>query len=203
MLMDGLITVISFFGLAFIITAVLLWLYSRSVNLTALALVVALLPVVWLLGLLPLGGYGIDPMSILVPFLVFSIGVSHAVQMTNAWKQEVRAGLNSSDAAESAFRKLAVPGTLALLTNALGFMVIMMIDIPIVHELGITACMGVLLMIITNKIMLPVILSLQPRQRPHHCQLLHRHGRAVGLCRGQQHRRSLPELASDECGRAL
>ena len=157
--MDGLITVISFFGLAFIITAVLLWLYSRSVNLTALALGVALLPVIWLLGLLPLGGYGIDPMSILVPFLVFSIGVSHAVQMTNAWKQEVRAGLNSSDAAESAFRKLAVPGTLALLTNALGFMVIMMIDIPIVHELGITACMGVLLMIITNKVMLPVILS--------------------------------------------
>ena len=157
--MDGLITVIGFFGLAFIITAILLWLYSRSVNLTALALVVALLPVVWLLGLLPLGGYGIDPMSILVPFLVFSIGVSHAVQMTNAWKQEVRAGLNSSDAAESAFRKLAIPGTLALLTNALGFMVIMMIDIPIVHELGITACMGVLLMIITNKVMLPVILS--------------------------------------------
>ncbi|MEO7161050.1 MAG: MMPL family transporter [Polaromonas sp.] len=157
--MDGLITVISFFGLAFVITAVLLWLYSRSVNLTALALVVALLPVIWLLGLLALGGYGIDPMSILVPFLVFSIGVSHAVQMTNAWKQDVRAGLSSEQAAESAFRKLAVPGTVALLTNALGFMVIMLIDIPIVHELGLTACLGVLLMIITNKMMLPVILS--------------------------------------------
>ncbi|MDB5731686.1 MAG: transporter, partial [Variovorax sp.] len=164
--MDGLITVISFFGLAFGITAALLWLYSRSVNLTALALVVALLPVIWLLGLLPLGGFGIDPMSILVPFLVFSIGVSHAVQMTNAWKQDVRAGMSAENAAESAFRKLAVPGTVALLTNALGFMVIMLIDIPIVHELGMTACLGVLLMIITNKVMLPVILShlrLEPR----------------------------------------
>jgi predicted RND superfamily exporter protein len=47
----------------------------------------------------------------------------------------------------------------ALLTNALGFMVIMLIDIPIVHDLGVTACIGVLLMIITNKVMLPVILS--------------------------------------------
>lgn len=157
--MEGMITVISFFGLAFVITAILLWLYSRSINLTALALLVALLPVIWLLGLLPLGGFGIDPMSILVPFLVFSIGVSHAVQMTNSWKQDVRAGLSSEAAAESAFRKLAIPGTLALLTNALGFMVIMMIDIPIVHELGMTACLGVLLMIITNKVMLPVILS--------------------------------------------
>ena len=157
--MDGLTTVIGFFGLAFIITAVLLWLYSRSVNLTVLALLVALLPVVWLLGLLAMMGFGIDPMSILVPFLVFSIGVSHAVQMTNAWKHDVRAGMSSEQAAESAFRKLAIPGTLALLTNALGFMVIMLIDIPIVHELGMTACLGVLLMIITNKIMLPVILS--------------------------------------------
>ena len=157
--MDGLTTVIGFFGLAFIITAVLLWLYSRSVNLTVLALGVALLPVIWLLGLLAIGGFGIDPMSILVPFLVFSIGVSHAVQMTNAWKQDVRAGMTSELAAESAFRKLAIPGTVALLTNALGFMVIMLIDIPIVHELGLTACMGVLLMIITNKMMLPVILS--------------------------------------------
>ncbi|MEC5213918.1 putative RND superfamily exporter protein [Polaromonas sp. CG_9.5] len=157
--MDGLTTVIGFFGLAFIITAVLLWLYSRSVNLTVLALGVALLPVIWLLGLLAIGGFGIDPMSILVPFLVFSIGVSHAVQMTNAWKQDVRAGMTSELAAESAFRKLAIPGTVALLTNALGFMVIMLIDIPIVHELGLTACLGVLLMIITNKMMLPVILS--------------------------------------------
>lgn len=73
--MDGLTTVIGFFGLAFLITAVLLWLYSRSVNLTVLALLVALLPVVWLLGLLAAMGFGIDPMSILVPFLVFSIGV--------------------------------------------------------------------------------------------------------------------------------
>lgn len=157
--MDGLTTVIGFFGLAFLITAVLLWLYSRSVNLTVLALLVALLPVIWLLGLLAGLGFGIDPMSILVPFLVFSIGVSHAVQMTNAWKHDVRAGMTSEQAAESAFRKLAIPGTVALLTNALGFMVIMLIDIPIVHELGMTACLGVLLMIITNKMMLPVILS--------------------------------------------
>lgn len=157
--MDGLFTVVSFFAVAFSITALLLWLYSRSLKLTVLALVVALLPVVWLLGVLPVIGYGIDPMSILVPFLIFSIGVSHAVQMTNAWKQDVMAGMGSEDAAANAFRKLAVPGIVALLTNALGFMVIMLIDIPIVHELGVTACLGVLLMIITNKIMLPVILS--------------------------------------------
>ncbi|WP_177442406.1 RND family transporter [Pseudomonas sp. HLS-6] len=156
---EGLNTVMLFFVVAFVITALLLWAYSRSLPLTVVALVVALLPVVWLLGLLPLLGLGIDPMSVLVPFLIFSIGVSHAVQMTNAWKQDVLAGSSSLQAARSAFCKIFIPGSLALLMNALGFAVIMLIDIPIVHELGVTACMGVMLMIITNKMMLPLIIS--------------------------------------------
>ncbi len=157
--MDGLMTVVLFFAVAFAVTFILLWIYSRSLKLTLLAIVVALLPVVWLLGILPQIGYGIDPMSVLVPFLIFSIGVSHAVQMTNAWKLDVLSGMSSIDAAESSIRKLAIPGTVALLANALGFMVIMVIDIPIVHELGVTACLGVALMIITNKMFMPIILS--------------------------------------------
>ena len=163
---EGLNTVMGFFAIAFVITGVLLWLYSRSLRLTVVALLVALLPVIWLLGLLPLLGLGIDPMSILVPFLIFSIGVSHAVQMTNAWKQQVLAGSDSVTAAKAAFSTIFIPGALALLMNALGFGVIMLIDIPIVHELGITACIGVMLMIITNKIMLPLIIAhlrLEPR----------------------------------------
>ena len=156
---EGLTTVIGFFVIAFVITALMLWAYSRSWRLTLVALAVALLPVVWLLGLLPLLGLGIDPMSILVPFLIFSIGVSHAVQMTNAWKQDVLGGSSSIEAARGAFCKIFIPGSLALLMNALGFGVIMLIDIPIVHELGVTACIGVMLMIITNKLMLPIILS--------------------------------------------
>jgi len=155
----GLMNVMWFFLIAFVITTILLWVYTGSVKLTIVSLIVAMLPVVWLLGLLRMMGMGIDPMSILVPFLIFSIGVSHAVQMTNAWKQDVLAGKTSEQAAHSAFCKIFVPGSLALLMNALGFGVIMLIDIPIVHELGVTACLGVLLMIITNKMMLPIIIS--------------------------------------------
>jgi predicted RND superfamily exporter protein len=156
---DGLVMVVMFFGIAFAITAVLLWAYSRSLNLTVVALLVAMLPVLWLLGTLRLLGMGIDPMSILVPFLVFAIGVSHAVQMTHTWQVDVLAGMSPAEAAESAFRKMAIPGTTALLTNAVGFAVIMFIDIPIVYELGIIACIGLLLMVVTNKMVLPIVLS--------------------------------------------
>ncbi len=156
---DGARGVLLFFLIAFISTALLLLWYSGSLKLTGLALATALLPVLWLLGLLPLLGYGMDPLSILVPFLIFSIGVSHAVQMCNAWKIEYQQGAHSLAAARGAFIALFTPGALALAANALGFLVIMLIEIDIVRELGITASLGVLLMIVTNKLLLPIMLS--------------------------------------------
>ena len=151
--------VIAFFGLAFLITLGLMLWFVKDVKLTLVAIAVAMMPVLWLLGTLPLLGFGIDPLSILVPFLIFSIGVSHAVQMTKAWEREVVAGADSLVAARRAFAKLFIPGTLALLTNVLGFAVIMLIPIDIVRELGITASLGVGWMIVTNKMLLPILLS--------------------------------------------
>lgn len=156
---DGARGVLVFFAIAFVITTILLYWFCKDLKLTGITLFAALMPVFWLFGMLTVMGFGIDPLSILVPFLIFSIGVSHAVQMTKTWEREVIAGKDSLTAAKNAFAKLFIPGTLALLTNVLGFAVIMMIKIDIVRELGITASVGVGLMIITNKMLLPILLS--------------------------------------------
>jgi predicted RND superfamily exporter protein len=158
---EGARGVLIFFGVAFVLTAVLLIFYLRSARLAMLALVCALVPVIWLLGLLPILGYGIDPLSILVPFLIFSIGVSHAVQMTSTWKQASLQGADGVAASHDAFVKLFIPGTTALLANAIGFLVILHIDIAMVQELAVTASLGVALMILTNKMLLPILLSYQ------------------------------------------
>lgn len=157
---DGAKWVFLFFALAFVITGILLFYFSGSFATTLIALLVALDAVVWQLGVIHLAGYGIDPLSILVPFLIFSIGVSHAVQMTNVWRSALAEGVSSTEAAEKSFRQLFIPGTTALLANAVGFAVIMVIDIPIIHELGIAASIGVGVMIVTNKFLLPTLLSL-------------------------------------------
>ncbi len=151
--------VLLFFGIAFAITAVVLLWYSGSLMLTTWALVCAIVPVVWLLGLLPLLGLALDPMSILVPFLIFSIGVSHAVQMTNAWKLETLRGADGVTASRICVLKLFVPGAMALLANAIGFLVIAFVEIEMVRELAFTATLGVTVMIVTNKMLLPILLS--------------------------------------------
>lgn len=158
-IVNGTGSIVIFFGLTFLVTALLLYWYSSSGMLTAWALVAAMIPVVWLLGIMPLVGLTLDPLSILLPFLIFAIGVSHAVQMTSAWKQEVIAGADGQSASTNCFIKLFVPGTVALLANALGFMAIAFVPVKIVKDLVFTATIGVSIMIATNKMLLPILLS--------------------------------------------
>lgn len=129
--------------------------------------------VVWMLGALRLLGFGIDPMNILTPFLIFAIGVSHGVQMVNSWLSErlfggaegdvatltASEGVGSEEAAKRTFRRLLVPGSIALLSDCIGFVTILFINIRIIQELAITASVGVAVIIFTNLILLPVLLS--------------------------------------------
>jgi len=156
---DGAKRVIMFFGLAFCITTLLVFFYTRSLVLTAIPICCSLLAVIWQLGLLPLLGYGIDPMGLLVPFLIFAIGVSHAVQMITANIAEVRAGSNRLDAAKASFRQLLIPGFIALASDTIGFVTISLIDIRVIQEMAVTASLGVAVIVLSNLVLLPILLS--------------------------------------------
>jgi predicted RND superfamily exporter protein len=151
--------VILFFGIAFLITAIFVFAYSQSIKLTIIPLLCSVIAVIWQLGLLTLLGYGIDPMGILVPFLIFAIGVSHGVQMVSAWRAEVYEGVDSMAAAEAAFGLLLVPGAIALISDTIGFITIQLIEIRVIQEMAVTASLGVAVIILTNLVLLPVLLS--------------------------------------------
>ncbi len=155
----GATRVVLFFGIAFLVTAVLVYIYSQSYVLTVISLICSLFAVVWQLGMLSLLGFGIDPMSILVPFLIFAIGVSHSVQMISGVRAEVFKGMEVLDAAQATFRRLIVPGGIALASDTIGFITILLIKIEVIQEMAITASFGVAVIIFTNLFLLPVLLS--------------------------------------------
>jgi predicted RND superfamily exporter protein len=151
--------VVTFFGIAIAITTMMVFWFSRSIALTILPISCSLIAVVWQLGMLSSIGFGLDPMSILVPFLVFAIGVSHGVQMINSVSKMVNNGKTSREAAQLSFRVLLVPGGIALLSDTVGFMTLLSIDIGIIRELAITASLGVAMIILTNLVLLPLLVS--------------------------------------------
>lgn len=156
---EGAKDVLLFFAIAIAITAIMVFFFSRSIMLTLLPLLCSIIAVIWQLGLLTLFGFGLDPMSILVPFLVFAIGVSHGVQMINAVGKQASVGVDVKTASQNAFKTLLIPGGIALLSDTVGFMTLLVIDIGIIRELAITASMGVAVIILTNLLLLPVLMS--------------------------------------------
>jgi uncharacterized protein len=178
---DGVANVLSFFAVSFLISTALVYFYSQSVKLTVLPLATSLIAVIWQLGLLRLLGYGIDPMSILVPFLVFAIGVSHGVQMVRSYRTGVFAGLSGMNAAQESFRQLLIPGGAALLTDTIGFVTILLIDIPIIQELAIAASIGVAVILFTNLLLLPLLLSYQQLDPSYKGKILRRRKNTLKL----------------------
>ena len=168
---EGAKGVVVFFLIAIAITAVMVFFFCHSISLTLLPIVCSLVAVIWQMGMLSTLGFGLDPMSILVPFLVFAIGVSHGVQMINSVVKQVSIGLSSQAAAQASFRALLIPGGIALLSDTIGFMTLLSIDIGIIRELAITASLGVAMIILTNLILLPLLVSyltITPKDRNNH-----------------------------------
>lgn len=158
-LIDGLFGVALFFAVAIGITFVLLLWFTKCMKSTIAVLFTTLVAVGWQLGLLHLMGFGLDPYSMLVPFLVFAIGISHGVQKINGIAMASGTALDSLTAARVAFRQLFVPGLVALSSDAVGFITLLLIDIGVIRELAMGASVGVAVIILTNLIFLPVLIS--------------------------------------------
>ena len=157
---DGASAVLEFCALALALTAAAVYWYCRSVAFTIVPLLCSLASLVWQFGTLKLLGYGLDPLGVLVPFLVFAIGVSHGVQQINFIVREISVGKSAEAAARASFSGLLIPGTLALVTAFVSFATLVLIPIPMVRELAITASLGVAYKIITNLVMLPLVASM-------------------------------------------
>lgn len=158
-LIEGAVGVVLFFGVAILITFVLLLIDAKCLRSSITVIVCSVAAVIWQLGILSLLGFGIDPYSMLVPFLVFAIGVSHGVQLINEFAVQSSRLSDRLSAARLTFRSLYKPGILALVSDAIGFLTLYVIEIRVIQDLAVAACLGVFVIILTNLVLVPIILS--------------------------------------------
>lgn len=158
-LINGINKVLEFFALSIIIAVSILYWYTRCVRSTFLVVCASLIAVTWQLGFLPLLGFSLNPYSVLVPFLVFAIGMSHGAQKMNGVMQDIGRGMHPLVSARYTFRRLFLAGFAALTCDVLSFAVLLTIRIEAIRELALIASIGVAILIFTNLIMLPILLS--------------------------------------------
>ena len=156
---EGSLSVAMFAAVTVVLTLFFVWLYIQSFKVALVPVVCSLVAVIWQLGLLVILGYGVDPLGILVPFIIFAIGVSHGVQKISAVSDAALEGADSMQAAQRTFRALFLPAIVALLADLVGFVTILLIPVQVIREMAITASLGVGVVILTDLILLPVLVS--------------------------------------------
>jgi len=156
---DGAASVLLFAVITLVLTLFAVRLYCQSWRVAFVPVLCSVIAVLWQLGALVLLHYGIDPIGLLVPFLIFAIGVSHGVQKISAVSDGAFAGLGSMEAARRTFRQLLAPAIVALLADLVGFVTILLIPVEVIREMAITASIGVAIVILTDLVLLPVLVS--------------------------------------------
>lgn len=158
-LIEGLGAIVVFFLITMLISFVLLFVYCRCLISTSVAVFCSFVAVIWQVGLMQVLGYGLDPYSMLIPFIVYATAMSHGVQFINGINHEIGIGNNPLSAAIRTFRHHYLPALLALISDAIGFATLMLINIDVISDLAVGASVGIASIVVTNMLLLPIIMS--------------------------------------------
>jgi predicted RND superfamily exporter protein len=155
----------------FIITllAISLALYYafRSKRGVFLPLLSAFMAMLWGLGLTALCGFKLTPSTILAPFLVFALGVSHSVQFIKLYYEYMgRYKRNSKAAAIKITHALFIPAFTGLVTDGIGPVALFVVPLGMVRSLAVAIGFGVISIFFSTVILVPNLLSfMEPPKR--------------------------------------
>jgi uncharacterized protein len=123
---------------------------------------------IWGLGIISLFGYNVDPLGLVIPFLISARAMSHGIQLVERYYAELPNYEKSSDAARHTFDSLFRPGTLGVVSDAIGLLLIAVGSIPLNTKLAHYASLWAISIVLTVLISVPLLLSILPKPKDIH-----------------------------------
>ena len=160
-----LLEVIQIFLLTAAILLALLVIYFRRFYAIVIPLIGITISSIWGLGVISLLGYNLDPLTMVIPFLVSARALSHGVQLVQRYNDELDVSETGPEAARRTFEGLFRPGSLGVVSDATGIFLISLGSIPINTKLAHYASLWALSVVVTVLIAVPLVLSLIPKQK--------------------------------------
>lgn len=120
---------------------------------------------IWGLGILSLLGYNLDPLTLVIPFLISARAMSHGIQLVERYYGEYAVVEDGSRAARRTFDSLFRPGTLGVVSDAVGLLLISLGSIPINTKLAYYASLWALSVVFTVLLTVPLLLSILPQPK--------------------------------------
>jgi len=120
---------------------------------------------VWGLGIIALFDYNLDPLGLVIPFLISARAMSHGIQLVERYYAELPEAAGPQDAAQRTFESLFRPGSLGVVSDAIGLLLISIGSIPLNTKLAHYASLWALCIILTVLVAVPLLLSVLPAPR--------------------------------------
>lgn len=148
------------FMLTISLLVVLLFITARTWRGTLLPLLAGAVSAVWSLGAARLIGFNVDPLVIVVAFLITARAISHSVQLVTRFEDELKGGAASSlAAARASMSSLFKPGMLGVIADAGCMIVVMLTPITLMHKVAIIGTIWVLTISMSAVVLTPVLLT--------------------------------------------
>ena len=137
---------------------ILRWMYFHDWRGALRPTLTGVIAAFWGLGFIHLIGFALDPLMLVMPFLITARAVSHAIQMHDRYYEEYeRHDWNQRKAIVAAFAELFVPTFSGILTDAFGVLVVMLVPIVMLRKLAISASWWILAITISEMLLNPIV----------------------------------------------
>ncbi|MBU3933482.1 MAG: MMPL family transporter [Candidatus Omnitrophica bacterium] len=159
-----------------LVVSVILYLTFRSKRGVILPLLDSSMATLWGLGTMKLLGFRLDPTTILVPFLILSLGISHSIHFMKHYYEEMKDRKKTSQAAvKRTLEMLFVPGLTAVITDGFGFLSLILIPLGTIRSMALAAGFGIFSNFLTSFIFTPSLVSFMKHPRILEVQREERH----------------------------
>jgi len=148
-----------FLGLSVFITAAILFFFFRSWKAVFIPLIIIGVVIVWVLGSLTIFDFRITALTGLIPSIIVVIGIPNSVYLLNKYHQEFAGHGDHHKALRQIIRKIGIITLITNVTTAIGFLVLISTQIPILVEFGVIAGINILATFVVSIILLPGIFS--------------------------------------------
>ncbi len=161
-----------FLVLSVIVTGIILFLFFRSFYAVLFPLILIGTMIVWVMGTLALLGYKITLLTGLIPPIIVVIGIPNCVYLLNKYHQEFSHHGDKMRALTSMTRRIGVVTLMTNFTTAIGFLVLMIVDIVVLREFGLVAGINIMSTFVVSIIFIPVVFSYLPPPSKRHLKHL-------------------------------
>ncbi|MHA6247916.1 efflux RND transporter permease subunit [Pontibacter sp. CAU 1760] len=155
-----------FMSASMLLVIIFLWITFRTAWGVLVPLVVVLLSVVWAMGVMGLFDKPIDIMTILLPTILFVVGMSDVIHILSRYITEVGQGMEKVPALKVTIREVGLATFLTSLTTAIGFLTLLTTAIVPIRNFGLYTAIAIGLAYVLAFTVLPAILLLIKKPNP-------------------------------------